>query len=245
MNLLFSGINIFCFDIINFILSGFLYLVPILMMAYFMTLAIFSMCCFFVSKSTMLKFYNYYNFIYRFVMIILRCVFIHIIISSNILDAPQQLIYCINYLLMDILFVEHSNLITFYLRNQQFTMRRIIYVLCCVSLMIQSFCIDGENQIVSSDKNKLIISSLPLIFFFVNYVCDLVRDIVYVLYGNYSVVYITNTIVKPFYLTLSLIIAMPFLNHSYEVIIPAIIIVNCIYDAKSRIRTIIHQLEQL
>jgi hypothetical protein len=198
-------------------------ILPIIMIGYFIFLIIFSFVRYFARKWLITKFYYIYIFFYRAMMILLRTLFICTMITFNNIYAIDIFKKYINYLVMNIFVMEQSNIIVIYLKGRQLTTRRILYVLCYGALLVQSFYDDG---------------SLPVLFFFVNYLCDLVKDIINIFYKKFIMADIINGIIKPYYLTILLLTTILSCDYRHAIILPTGIVICNLFDAKKRMITL-------
>ena len=157
-------------------------------------------------------------------MIALRYIFIYISYKSDLLSAPTIFIPCYNYLIFDTIIVEHSNIFVLYMKNQIITKRRILCVICDFLLIIQSMIYQNY---------------LPLLFFSVNHMCNLVKDVCGLFFKNFWMANLMYGIIKPFYLSFLLLISFFLITNWHEIIVPVIVTSWAIYDADKRLPNIL------
>lgn len=191
--------------------------IPYVISFYFFGL--FSFCPFFaiLLKNQVKKFYNYYNYFYRIVLIWLQTVFV----GTVFMVTPYELCENINILTCFIFYIwliEQSNILIISLCNKKITNRRIIYCLCGLALIYQNILVPGF---------------LPIFFFMINYLFDLVRNIIYLFHSRLArkLSYQFNWIIKPFFFVVGTItVAIPN-TFRVEFLIPTTIAFTSFYDA--------------
>jgi len=107
------------------------------------------------------KFNRFFNDIHWFLMIDLRLIFITLAFCHDSQHFSVNL-QDINYYLIYMSLFEHGSIINIYFSNKRVTYKRIIYILCCILLLIGSIL----------HPNKI-----TLWFFVINYLCDLLRHL--------------------------------------------------------------------
>lgn len=136
--------------------------------------AIFISSCFF-SKYIMRLCYTFYNIIYRSTMIILRAIFIILACQTGhgsknaLLENLSNRYDCVVLFLWYTFLFENTNILAFYFKGQQITMKRIVHILCTLLLLVQ--CIYGYVY-------------FPIILLLVVHYSELIKDFLNLLSGT-------------------------------------------------------------
>lgn len=169
-----------------------------------------------ISKTSVrAKCYRFYNNIHKLLLISLQFIFLYTMCNTS---SIENIKICLIYLYL----LENGNIIVILLYGKVITIKRLCYILSCTAMLIQ--CIFGFEY-------------LPYLFFFVNYFCELIKNIISIFCSKK--IYINKYIygfIKPIWL---MNIFVNFTNdfdnfNNFELIVPLIVLMLSFYDSYIR-----------
>lgn len=188
---------------------------------YFYAIALFLPLWSISFKPQIRQYYNLFNYFYRVILIWMQIVFIGATLSST--TEQIQSIDHIDYLTALAIItwvVEQSNLLAIYSCGKKITFRRFCYVLCGFVLLYQNLIMPDYNHIL---------------FLFINYICDLIKNIISLFYYDHRLPRVINTMIKPLYFIISISLTIPHIQYLPNFLTLLVITSTSFYDAYTTI----------
>lgn len=176
-------------------------------------------------KTTVKKIYHMYTFIHRISMIVARIIYVQII---YILMFSHEMLSSVSAgsialpILSSICYLEFSNFFTLVLMGYTITGKRLLYN-CCINMLCMQAEISGNW--------------IPHSLFCGSYLCDCLRDIIYMMGGSMQITKYIYAYVKPLLMSVfSIIVLCSYYSNciylSTDLIIPSVVLALSFIDRR-------------